>query len=108
MTGLICKLFSEVTRGIFLQGDLVHQLKEKGAKEQELSRAVAELKARKKILEAKVRVSQLLVNLFLASFSSTFDLCNRIFTFNLKNHFLNHYAPSRSWLCSPKMTQWTE
>ncbi|XP_073344510.1 glycine--tRNA ligase [Pagrus major] len=35
------------------QGDLVHQLKEKGAKEQELSRAVAELKARKKTLEAK-------------------------------------------------------
>ncbi|TNN88271.1 Glycine--tRNA ligase [Liparis tanakae] len=35
------------------QGDLVHQLKEKGVKEQELSRAVAELKARKKILEAK-------------------------------------------------------
>lgn len=41
--------------GIVLQGDLVHQLKEKGASEQELSRAVAELKARKKILEAKVR-----------------------------------------------------
>ncbi|KAM9337093.1 glycine--tRNA ligase-like [Symphorus nematophorus] len=35
------------------QGDLVHQLKEKGAKEAELSRAVAELKARKKTLEAK-------------------------------------------------------
>ncbi|XP_019129224.2 glycine--tRNA ligase [Larimichthys crocea] len=35
------------------QGDLVQQLKEKGATEQELSRAVAELKARKKILEAK-------------------------------------------------------
>ncbi|XP_068437773.1 glycine--tRNA ligase [Clinocottus analis] len=35
------------------QGDLVHQLKEKGAKQQELSNAVAELKARKKILEAK-------------------------------------------------------
>ncbi|XP_054478568.1 glycine--tRNA ligase [Anoplopoma fimbria] len=35
------------------QGDLVHQLKEKGANEQELSRAVSELKARKKILEAK-------------------------------------------------------
>nr|XP_033494227.1 glycine--tRNA ligase isoform X1 [Epinephelus lanceolatus] len=34
-------------------GDLVHQLKEKGASEQELSKAVAELKARKKILEAK-------------------------------------------------------
>lgn len=42
-------------RGIVRQGDLVHQLKEKGASEQELSRAVAELKARKKILEAKVR-----------------------------------------------------
>lgn len=41
--------------GIVLQGDLVHQLKEKGASEQELSRAVAELKARKKVLEAKVR-----------------------------------------------------
>uniref|UniRef100_A0A673CG54 Glycine--tRNA ligase n=1 Tax=Sphaeramia orbicularis TaxID=375764 RepID=A0A673CG54_9TELE len=36
-----------------LQGDLVQQLKEKGASEQELSKAVAELKARKKILEAK-------------------------------------------------------
>ncbi|XP_037612549.1 glycine--tRNA ligase [Sebastes umbrosus] len=35
------------------QGDLVHQLKGKGATEQEVSRAVAELKARKKILEAK-------------------------------------------------------
>ncbi|XP_028425008.1 glycine--tRNA ligase [Perca flavescens] len=35
------------------QGDLLHQLKEKGATEQELNRAVAELKARKKILEAK-------------------------------------------------------
>uniref|UniRef100_A0A4W6DDP7 Glycine--tRNA ligase n=2 Tax=Lates calcarifer TaxID=8187 RepID=A0A4W6DDP7_LATCA len=35
------------------QGDLVHQLKEKGASEQEVSKAVAELKARKKILEAK-------------------------------------------------------
>ncbi|XP_042366547.1 glycine--tRNA ligase [Plectropomus leopardus] len=35
------------------QGDLVHQLKEKGATEQELSRAVTELKARKKTLEAK-------------------------------------------------------
>ncbi|XP_078136675.1 glycine--tRNA ligase [Sander vitreus] len=35
------------------QGDLVHQLKEKGATEQELIKAVAELKARKKILEAK-------------------------------------------------------
>ncbi|KAG8009487.1 Glycine--tRNA ligase [Nibea albiflora] len=35
------------------QGDLVQQLKEKGGTEQELSRAVAELKARKKILEAK-------------------------------------------------------
>ncbi|XP_051266520.1 glycine--tRNA ligase isoform X1 [Dicentrarchus labrax] len=38
---------------ICLQGDLVHQLKEKGATESELGRAVAELKARKKILEAK-------------------------------------------------------
>ncbi|XP_023263686.1 glycine--tRNA ligase-like [Seriola lalandi dorsalis] len=35
------------------QGDLVHQLKEKGSSEQEVSKAVAELKARKKILEAK-------------------------------------------------------
>ncbi|XP_034717548.1 glycine--tRNA ligase-like isoform X2 [Etheostoma cragini] len=35
------------------QGDLVQQLKEKGATQQELSRAVAELKGRKKILEAK-------------------------------------------------------
>ncbi|XP_070709053.1 glycine--tRNA ligase [Pempheris klunzingeri] len=35
------------------QGNLVHQLKEIGATEQELSRAVAELKARKKVLEAK-------------------------------------------------------
>uniref|UniRef100_UPI0037E9880B glycine--tRNA ligase-like n=1 Tax=Semicossyphus pulcher TaxID=241346 RepID=UPI0037E9880B len=35
------------------QGDLVHQLKEKGATEQEMNKAVAELKARKKILEAK-------------------------------------------------------
>lgn len=34
---------------------MVHQLKEKGATEQELSRAVAELKARKKVLEAKVK-----------------------------------------------------
>lgn len=47
----------ELKRGIFLQGDLVHQLKEKGASEQELSKAAAELKARKKILEAKVRIS---------------------------------------------------
>lgn len=38
-----------------LQGDLVHQLKGKGVSEQELSRAVAELKARKRVLEAKVR-----------------------------------------------------
>ncbi|XP_042254922.1 glycine--tRNA ligase isoform X1 [Thunnus maccoyii] len=35
------------------QGDLVYQLKEQGASEPELSKAVAELKARKKILEAK-------------------------------------------------------
>ncbi|XP_029314059.1 glycine--tRNA ligase-like [Cottoperca gobio] len=35
------------------QGDFVHQLKKKGANEQEIRRAVAELKARKKILEAK-------------------------------------------------------
>ncbi|XP_040921744.1 glycine--tRNA ligase [Toxotes jaculatrix] len=35
------------------QGDLVHQLKEEGASEHEVSKAVAELKARKKILEAK-------------------------------------------------------
>ncbi|XP_065804661.1 glycine--tRNA ligase [Labrus bergylta] len=35
------------------QGDLVHQLKEKGATEQEMSKAISELKARKKILEAK-------------------------------------------------------
>nr|XP_046227594.1 glycine--tRNA ligase isoform X2 [Scatophagus argus] len=36
-----------------LAGDLLQRLKEKGATEQELSRAVAELKARKKVLEAK-------------------------------------------------------
>ncbi|XP_071383672.1 glycine--tRNA ligase [Centroberyx affinis] len=35
------------------QGELVRQMKEQGAAEQELSRAVAELKARKRILEAK-------------------------------------------------------
>uniref|UniRef100_A0A3B4UXH8 Glycine--tRNA ligase n=1 Tax=Seriola dumerili TaxID=41447 RepID=A0A3B4UXH8_SERDU len=35
------------------QGDLVHQLKEKGSSEHEVSKAVAELKARKKVLEAK-------------------------------------------------------
>ncbi|KAJ0059603.1 hypothetical protein NL108_001992 [Boleophthalmus pectinirostris] len=35
------------------QGDLVHQLKEQGVSEQELNKAVAELKARKKTLEAK-------------------------------------------------------
>uniref|UniRef100_A0A672G7X4 Glycine--tRNA ligase n=1 Tax=Salarias fasciatus TaxID=181472 RepID=A0A672G7X4_SALFA len=35
------------------QGDLVHQLKEEGASEQEVSKAVAELKARKKTLETK-------------------------------------------------------
>ncbi|CAB1440310.1 unnamed protein product [Pleuronectes platessa] len=35
------------------QGDLVHQMKAKGAAEQEVNKAVAELKARKKILEAK-------------------------------------------------------
>ncbi|XP_068160151.1 glycine--tRNA ligase-like [Antennarius striatus] len=35
------------------QGDLVHQLREKGGSEQELSKAVAELRARKKILEAR-------------------------------------------------------
>ncbi|XP_047193867.1 glycine--tRNA ligase-like [Hippoglossus stenolepis] len=35
------------------QGDLVHQLKVKGASEQEVNKAVAELKARKKNLEAK-------------------------------------------------------
>ncbi|KAI4806331.1 hypothetical protein KUCAC02_017160 [Chaenocephalus aceratus] len=35
------------------QGDLVHELKAKGANEQALNKAVAELKARKKILEAK-------------------------------------------------------
>lgn len=46
---------------IYVQGDLVHQLKEKGASEQQLSKAVAELKARKRILQAKVRVLQLLV-----------------------------------------------
>lgn len=44
-----------VLADVLLQGDLVHQLKEKGATEQELSRAVAELKARKKALEAKVK-----------------------------------------------------
>ncbi|XP_071397911.1 glycine--tRNA ligase-like [Centroberyx affinis] len=35
------------------QGELVRQMKEQGAAEQELSRAVAELKAQKRILEAK-------------------------------------------------------
>lgn len=39
----------------FLQGDLVHQLKQTGASEHEVNKAVAELKARKKVLEAKVR-----------------------------------------------------
>ncbi|XP_053198842.1 glycine--tRNA ligase-like [Scomber japonicus] len=35
------------------QGELVHRLKEQGASESELSKAVGELKARKKILETK-------------------------------------------------------
>lgn len=35
----------------------MHRLKEQGASELELNKAVAELKARKKILEAKVRVT---------------------------------------------------
>ena len=56
----------------------MHQLKEKGATEQELSRAVAELKARKKILEAKVRASQRLVNLYFAHFGSTSSLSHKI------------------------------
>lgn len=55
---------------VLLQGDLVHQLKEKGATEQELSRAVAELKARKKALEAKVKC--LNVIFFLTSFQFPF------------------------------------
>ncbi|KAF7669275.1 hypothetical protein LDENG_00203280 [Lucifuga dentata] len=35
------------------QGELVRQMKEQGASEQDMSKAIAELKARKKILEAK-------------------------------------------------------
>lgn len=54
---------ADLVTGLSLQGDLVHQLKENGAKESELSRAIAELKARKRTLEAKVKVSHLLVNL---------------------------------------------
>uniref|UniRef100_A0A671WE64 Glycine--tRNA ligase n=1 Tax=Sparus aurata TaxID=8175 RepID=A0A671WE64_SPAAU len=47
------KTMADLVTGLSLQGDLVHQLKENGAKESELSRAVAELKARKRTLEAK-------------------------------------------------------
>lgn len=42
---------------------MVRELREKGAPEQEVSKAAAELKSRKKTLEAKVRVSQLLIGL---------------------------------------------
>lgn len=38
-----------------LQGDLVRKLKEDKAPQVDIDRAVAELKARKRILEAKVR-----------------------------------------------------
>lgn len=64
----------KVKHVIFLQGDLVYQLKGQGASELELSKAVSELKARKKILEAKVRVSQLLVNFFPPDFLSEYLL----------------------------------
>ncbi|XP_068588447.1 glycine--tRNA ligase [Cebidichthys violaceus] len=47
------EILAPLREAVRQQGDLVHQLKENGAKEQELSRAVAELKARKRILEAK-------------------------------------------------------
>lgn len=53
----------EVKCSSVLQGDLVRELREKGAPEQEVSKAAAELKSRKKTLEAKVRVSQLLIGL---------------------------------------------
>ncbi|XP_059183051.1 glycine--tRNA ligase [Centropristis striata] len=47
------EILAPLREAVRQQGDLVHQLKEKGATEQELNKAVAELKARKKILEAK-------------------------------------------------------
>lgn len=39
---------------VSLQGDLVRQMKQDGAPEVDVTKAVAELKARKKALEAKV------------------------------------------------------
>ena len=63
LSEVVCE--KKVKNFIFMQGELVHRLKEQGASESELSKAVGELKARKKILETKVRVLQLLVYLFL-------------------------------------------
>ncbi|KAI9519567.1 Glycine--tRNA ligase [Dissostichus eleginoides] len=47
------QILAPLRESVKQQGDLVHELKAKGANEQELNQAVAELKARKKILEAK-------------------------------------------------------
>uniref|UniRef100_A0A8D3ARQ5 Glycine--tRNA ligase n=1 Tax=Scophthalmus maximus TaxID=52904 RepID=A0A8D3ARQ5_SCOMX len=47
------QVLAPLREAVRAQGDLVHQLKAKGAPEQEVSKAVAELKARKKTLEAK-------------------------------------------------------
>ncbi|XP_058486606.1 glycine--tRNA ligase-like [Solea solea] len=47
------QLLAPLREAVREQGDLVQQLKDKGASEQEVNRAVSELKARKKILEAK-------------------------------------------------------
>uniref|UniRef100_A0AAV2L786 Glycine--tRNA ligase n=1 Tax=Knipowitschia caucasica TaxID=637954 RepID=A0AAV2L786_KNICA len=47
------EVLSPLRNAVKQQGDLVQQLKEQGAPEQEINKAVAELKARKKILEAK-------------------------------------------------------
>uniref|UniRef100_A0A3P8TNT2 Glycine--tRNA ligase n=1 Tax=Amphiprion percula TaxID=161767 RepID=A0A3P8TNT2_AMPPE len=52
-SGNMEEVLAPLRKAVKEQGDLVHQLKEKGASEQEVSRAAAELKARKKILEAK-------------------------------------------------------
>ncbi|KAM9331674.1 glycine--tRNA ligase-like [Pholidichthys leucotaenia] len=47
------EILAPLRQAVREQGDLVHQLKETGASEQEVNKAVAELKVRKKILEAK-------------------------------------------------------
>ncbi|XP_030612639.1 glycine--tRNA ligase-like [Archocentrus centrarchus] len=47
------EILAPLRQAVREQGDLVRELREKGASEQEVSKAAAELKARKKTLEAK-------------------------------------------------------